>query len=271
MHTRLRRGRPPPTTTRMLAIARRIVGNLNAAAAAARRRRPGRAALRRRRVVWRDPGRPPQALRRTRGDARIVDDSAFDEFTRYGTTLVTGFARLYGCRHRGQQRHPVLRVGQQGRTSSSCARSVGFRCCSQNITGFMVGRKYENEGIARAGRRCITAVACAQVPKLTLIIGGSFGAGNYGCGRAYSPRSGCGRTRISVMGEEQAASVLATVRRDGFEARGRPERRGRGSVQGPDLAVRAPGHPYYASARLWDAGLRSGRHPMVLGSFCRRR
>jgi 3-methylcrotonyl-CoA carboxylase beta subunit len=130
----------------------------------------------------------------------------------------------------------------------------------QNITGFMVGRKYENEGIARAGAKLVTAVACAQVPKFTVIIGGSFGAGNYGmCGRAYSPRFlwMWPNARISVMGGEQAASVLATVRRDGIESRG-----GHWSAD-EEEAFRAPireqyerqGHPYYASARLWDDGI----------------
>jgi len=137
----------------------------------------------------------------------------------------------------------------------------------QNITGFMVGRKVENEGIARAGAKMVTAVACANVPKFTLIIGGSFGAGNYGmCGRAYSPRFlwMWPNARISVMGGEQAASVLATVRRDGIEAKG-----GQWSA-GDDLAhveglagvhrdhraqYDLQGHPYYASARLWDDGI----------------
>jgi 3-methylcrotonyl-CoA carboxylase beta subunit len=130
----------------------------------------------------------------------------------------------------------------------------------QNISGFMVGRKYENEGIARNGAKMVTAVACAQVPKFTVIIGGSFGAGNYGmCGRAYSPRFlwMWPNARISVMGGEQAASVLATVRRDGIEARG-------GSFTAEqEAAFKAPlleqyereGHPYYATARLWDDGV----------------
>jgi 3-methylcrotonyl-CoA carboxylase beta subunit len=130
----------------------------------------------------------------------------------------------------------------------------------QNITGFMVGRKYENEGIARAGAKMVTAVACANVPKFTVIIGGSFGAGNYGmCGRAYSPRFlwMWPNARISVMGGEQAASVLATVKRDGIEAKG-----GQWSAE-EEAAFKAPvlkqyevqGHPYYASARLWDDGV----------------
>ncbi len=130
----------------------------------------------------------------------------------------------------------------------------------QNITGFMVGRKYENEGIARHGAKMVTAVATAAVPKFTVLIGGSFGAGNYGmCGRAYSPRMlfMWPNARISVMGGEQAASVLATVKRDGIEARG-----GQWSAD-EEAAFKAPireqyeheGHPYYATARLWDDGI----------------
>jgi 3-methylcrotonyl-CoA carboxylase beta subunit len=130
----------------------------------------------------------------------------------------------------------------------------------QNITGFMVGRKYENAGIAKDGAKMVTAVATAQVPKITVIIGGSFGAGNYAmCGRAYAPRFlwMWPNSRISVMGGEQAASVLATVRRDGIEASG-------GTWSGEDEeAFKAPiraqyehqGHPYYATARLWDDGI----------------
>lgn len=196
--------------------------------------------------------------------ARVVDASEFEEFkARYGSTLVTGFARIEGM--------PVGIVANNGILfSESAAKGAHFiELCAQrripliflqNITGFMVGRKYENEGIARAGAKLVTAVACAQVPKLTVIIGGSFGAGNYGmCGRAYSPRFlwMWPNARISVMGGEQAASVLATVRRDGIEARG-----GQWSAE-DDEAFRAPireqyerqGHPYYASARLWDDGI----------------
>jgi 3-methylcrotonyl-CoA carboxylase beta subunit len=196
--------------------------------------------------------------------ARIVDGSEFEEFkARYGTTLVTGFARLAGM--------PVGIVANNGILfSESAAKGAHFiELCAQrrvpliflqNITGFMVGRKYENEGIARAGAKLVTAVACAQVPKFTVIIGGSFGAGNYGmCGRAYSPRFlwMWPNARISVMGGEQAASVLATVRRDGIESRG-------GTWSGEEEeAFRAPirdqyerqGHPYFASARLWDDGI----------------
>ena len=196
--------------------------------------------------------------------ARIVDASEFEEFkARYGSTLVTGFARLAGM--------PIGIVANNGILfSESAAKGAHFiELCAQrriplvflqNITGFMVGRKYENEGIARAGAKLVTAVACAQVPKLTVIIGGSFGAGNYGmCGRAYSPRFlwMWPNARISVMGGEQAASVLATVRRDGIEARG-----GVWSAE-DEAAFRTPireqyerqGHPYYASARLWDDGI----------------
>jgi len=196
--------------------------------------------------------------------ARIVDGSEFDEFkARYGSTLVCGFAHIEGM--------PVGIVANNGILfSESANKGAHFieLCCQrrvplvflQNITGFMVGRKYENEGIARAGAKMVTAVACAQVPKFTVIIGGSFGAGNYGmCGRAYSPRFlwMWPNARISVMGGDQAASVLATVRRDGIEGRG-------GSWSAAEEeAFKAPirqqyeaqGHPYYASARLWDDGV----------------
>jgi 3-methylcrotonyl-CoA carboxylase beta subunit len=196
--------------------------------------------------------------------ARIVDDSAFDEFKlRYGTTLVTGFAHIWG--------HPVGIVANNGILfSESALKGTHFieLCCQrkiplvflQNITGFMVGRKYENEGIARNGAKMVTAVATAKVPKFTVIIGGSFGAGSYGmCGRAYSPRFlwMWPNARISVMGGEQAASVLATVKRDGIEAKG-----GTWSADEEEAfkqPIRAQyehqGHPYYASARLWDDGV----------------
>ncbi|AKJ69314.1 methylcrotonoyl-CoA carboxylase [Pandoraea thiooxydans] len=196
--------------------------------------------------------------------ARIVDGSEFDEFkARYGTTLVCGFAHLWG--------YPVGIVANNGILfSESAQKGAHFieLCCQrkipliflQNITGFMVGRKYENEGIAKHGAKMVTAVATAQVPKLTVIIGGSFGAGNYGmCGRAYSPRFlwMWPNARISVMGGEQAASVLATVKRDGIETKG-----GHWSAD-EEEAFKAPireqyekqGHPYYASARLWDDGV----------------
>jgi len=196
--------------------------------------------------------------------ARIVDGSEFDEFkARYGTTLVCGFARIEGM--------PVGIIANNGILfSESALKGAHFieLCCQrktplvflQNITGFMVGRKYENEGIARNGAKMVTAVATAAVPKFTVIIGGSFGAGNYGmCGRAYSPRFlwMWPNARISVMGGEQAASVLATVKRDGIEAKG-----GQWTAE-EEEAFKAPikrqyeeqGHPYFATARLWDDGI----------------
>ena len=196
--------------------------------------------------------------------ARIVDDSALDEFkARYGTTLVTGFARLWG--------YPVGIVANNGVLfSESAQKGAHFvELCAQrriplvflqNITGFMVGRKYEAGGIAKDGAKMVTAVSCAQVPKFTVIIGGSYGAGNYGmCGRAFNPRFlwMWPNARISVMGGEQAATVLATVRRDGIEARG-----GTWSAD-EEEAFKAPiraqyeheGHPYFASARVWDDGI----------------
>jgi 3-methylcrotonyl-CoA carboxylase beta subunit len=196
--------------------------------------------------------------------ARIVDGSEFDEFkARFGTTLVTGFARIEGMRVGIIANNGIL-------FSESAQKGAHFieLCCQrkiplvflQNITGFMVGRKVENEGIARHGAKMVTAVATANVPKFTIIIGGSFGAGNYGmCGRAYSPRFlwMWPNARISVMGGEQAASVLATVKRDGIEAKG-----GSWSAQ-EEEQFKAPlraqyetqGHPYYATARLWDDGI----------------
>ncbi|MCD2512781.1 carboxyl transferase domain-containing protein [Comamonas endophytica] len=196
--------------------------------------------------------------------ARIVDDSAFDEFkARFGSTLVCGFARIEGMQVGIIANNGIL-------FSESAVKGAHFieLCCQrkiplvflQNITGFMVGRKYENEGIARHGAKLVTAVSTAAVPKFTIIIGGSFGAGNYGmCGRAFSPRFlwMWPNARISVMGGEQAASVLATVKRDGIEGRG-----GQWSAQ-EEEAFKAPirqqyedqGHPYYATARLWDDGV----------------
>ncbi len=196
--------------------------------------------------------------------ARVVDGSEFDEFkARYGATLICGFARIEGM--------PVGIIANNGILfSESALKGAHFieLCCQrkiplvflQNITGFMVGRKYENEGIARNGAKMVTAVATAAVPKFTIIIGGSFGAGNYGmCGRAFSPRFlwMWPNARISVMGGEQAASVLATVKRDGIESKG-----GAWSAEEED-AFKAPiktqyevqGHPYFATARLWDDGV----------------
>jgi len=196
--------------------------------------------------------------------ARIVDGSRFDEFKpRYGNTLVTGFAHVHG--------HPVGIIANNGILfSESALKGAHFieLCCQrnipllflQNITGFMVGRKYEHGGIAKDGAKLVMAVANARVPKYTVVIGGSFGAGNYGmCGRAYSPHFlwMWPNARIGVMGGEQAASVLATVKRDGIEAKG-----GVWSA-GEEDAFKQPirdqfeqqGHPYYASARLWDDGV----------------
>ncbi len=203
--------------------------------------------------------------------ARIVDGSEFDEFkARWGgnpsgggTTLVTGFAKIDGM--------AVGIVANNGILfSESAQKGAHFieLCCHrkiplvflQNITGFMVGRKVENEGIARHGAKMVTAVATANVPKFTVIIGGSFGAGNYGmCGRAFGPRFlwMWPNARISVMGGEQAASVLATVKRDGIEGKG-----GQWTAD-EEAAFKAPikaqyetqGHPYYATARLWDDGI----------------
>jgi len=248
-----------------LAIARRIVGNLN------RDKRvdlrvaepvpPGYAAEEIYGVVSADPKKPYDVREVI---ARVVDGSDFDEFkARYGTTLVTGFARIWG--------YPVGIVANNGILfSESALKGAHFiELCTQrriplvflqNITGFMVGKKYEAGGIARDGAKLVTAVACAQVPKFTVIIGGSYGAGNYGmCGRAFNPRFlwMWPNARISVMGGDQAATVLATVRRDALEAAG-----GTWSADDEE-AFRAPireqyereGHPYFASARLWDDGI----------------
>jgi 3-methylcrotonyl-CoA carboxylase beta subunit len=196
--------------------------------------------------------------------ARIVDGSQFDEFKHnYGTTLVTGFAHLWG--------YPVGILANNGILfSESALKGAHFveLCCKrgipliflQNITGFMVGRKYEAGGIAKDGAKLVTAVACAAVPKFTVIIGGSFGAGNYGmCGRAYDPRFlwMWPNARISVMGGEQAAAVLAQVRRDNFDARGTPwpateEEKFKAPIR---AQYETQGHPYYATARLWDDGI----------------
>ena len=251
--------------THALAIARRIVANLN-------RTRPTTVQL----DAVEEPVYDPEEIygivprdTRTPFDvreiiARVVDGSRFDEFkARYGSTLVTGFARLFGA--------PVGILANNGILFSESAQKGAhfIELCAQrripllflqNITGFMVGRKYENAGIAKDGAKLVTAVATAKVPKITLITGGSFGAGNYGmCGRAYSPRFlwMWPNARISVMGGEQAAAVLATVRRDGIEARG-----GEWPVA-EEEAFKAPireqyeeqGHPYYATARLWDDGI----------------
>jgi 3-methylcrotonyl-CoA carboxylase beta subunit len=196
--------------------------------------------------------------------ARLVDGSRFDEFkTRYGSTLVTGFARLYGCNVGILANNGIL-FGESAQKGAHfielCVQRETPLLFLQNITGFMVGRAAENGGIAKDGAKLVTAVATAQVPKLTVLIGGSFGAGNYGmCGRAYSPRFlwTWPNSRISVMGGEQAASVLARVRRDAFEARGESW------SADEEEAFKSPireqyedqGNPYYATARLWDDGV----------------
>ena len=196
--------------------------------------------------------------------ARLVDGSEFHEFKAlYGKTLVCGFARLWG--------YPVAIVANNGILfSESALKGAHFVQLAnrrrvpllflQNITGFMVGRRYENAGIARDGAKMVTAVACATVPKLTVIIGGSFGAGNYAmCGRAYGGRFlwSWPNSRISVMGGEQAANVLATVRRDGLEARAGtwPEAEQQAFMDGIRTQYEAQGNPYYATARLWDDGV----------------
>ena len=196
--------------------------------------------------------------------ARLVDASEFDEFKHlYGTTLVTGFAHIHGI--------PVGILGNNGILySESALKAAHFieLCCQrripllflQNITGFMVGRDYEAGGIAKNGAKMVMAVACAQVPKITLVVGGSYGAGNYGmCGRAYGPRFlfTWPNARVALMGSEQAASVLATVRRDNIEAAGKTW-----SVD-EEAAFKQPikdafdeqADPYYATARLWDDGI----------------
>ncbi|RUY00463.1 carboxyl transferase domain-containing protein, partial [Mesorhizobium sp. M7A.F.Ca.CA.004.04.1.1] len=196
--------------------------------------------------------------------ARIVDGSEFDEFKQnYGTTLITGFAHLHGM--------PVGMIANNGVLfSESAVKGAHFieLCCQrkiplvflQNITGFMVGRKYEAGGIAKDGAKLVMAVATARVPKMTVIIGGSFGAGNYGmCGRAYSPRFLWiwPNARISVMGGEQAATVLAMVKREGIERKGgewsaEEEAKSKKPIL---MKYEHEGHPLYSSARLWDDGI----------------
>ena len=248
-----------------LALARRAVGNLN-------RQKPAG-------VVWQSPEDPaydpeeilgivPPDLRKPYDIRellmRVVDGSRFDEFKpRFGETLVTGFAHLMGC--------PVGIIANNGVLFSEAAQKGAHfvELCSQrkiplvflqNITGFMVGQKYENQGIARHGAKMVTAVATTAVPKVTMVVGGSFGAGNYGMsGRAYQPRFmwSWPASRISVMGGAQAAGVLATVKRDAIERKG-----GSWSSE-EEEAFKAPtiemferqSHPLYASARLWDDGI----------------
>jgi len=248
-----------------LAIARSIVGNLNRVKRPSLDLRPPRDPLY-------DPaelhgvlpadGKVPYDVREI--VARLVDGSEFDEFKAlYGTTLVCGFARIFG--------YPVGILGNNGILfSESSQKGAHFieLCCQrgiplvflQNITGFMVGRKYEAGGIAKDGAKMVMAVACARVPKFTVVVGGSHGAGNYAmCGRAYGPRFlfMWPNSRISVMGGEQAAAVMATVRRDIIERQG-----GQWPAE-EEEAFKAPvraqyetqGHPYYATARIWDDGI----------------
>ena len=248
-----------------LSIARRIVANLNTKKAVDIALAPPREpAL--------DPaeldGLVPVDLKKQydirEAIARLVDASEFDEFKAlYGTTLITGFAHIHGM--------PVGILGNNGilfsESALKAAHFIEIACQRripllflQNIVGFMVGRDYEAGGIAKDGAKMVTAVACAQVPKITVIVGGSYGAGNYGmCGRAYGPRFlfSWPNARISVMGGEQAASVLATVKRDNIEAEG-----GQWS-EVEEEEFKAPirdqyereGNPYYATARLWDDGI----------------
>jgi 3-methylcrotonyl-CoA carboxylase beta subunit len=248
-----------------LALARRITANLNG-------RKPVELALREPRPPKYEidelEGLVPTDLKRQYEVreliARLVDGSEFDEFkARYGDTLVTGFAHLAGI--------PIGIIANNGILfSQSALKGTHFieLCCQrripllflQNIAGFMVGQQYEAGGIAKDGAKLVTAVACAQVPKITVLVGGSFGAGNYGmCGRAFEPRFlfAWPNSRISVMGGEQAASVLASIRRDGIEAEGTTW------SADEETAFKSPiraqyeleGSPYYATARLWDDGI----------------
>lgn len=248
-----------------IGIARRIVGNLNPPHDAAIGRRTPREPLHAPEEIYGvvpADARKPFDVREV--ITRLVDGSEFEEFKKlYGPTLVCGFAHIFG--------YPVGIVANNGILfSESSLKGAHFieLCCQrqiplvflQNITGFMVGKKYEAGGIARDGAKLVTAVATAAVPKFTVVIGGSYGAGNYGmCGRAYSPRFlwMWPNARISVMGGDQAAMVLSQLRRDNIEAKG-----GTWSTDEED-AFRAPiraqyeqqGHPYYATARLWDDGI----------------
>jgi 3-methylcrotonyl-CoA carboxylase beta subunit len=241
-----------------LALVRRIVGNLNLRKHVGLETREPRPPLYPAEelygVIPADP-RKPYDVREV--IARLVDGSELDEFKQnYGTTLVTGFAHLHG--------YPVAILANNGILfSESSLKAAHFIELAaqrgipllflQNITGYMVGRKYEAGGIAKDGAKMVTAVATAAVPKFTLILGGSFGAGNYGmCGRAYSPRFlwMWPNARISIMGGEQAASVLATVKGD-FASKEAEE-----AFKNPIREqYERQGHPYYSSARLWDDGV----------------
>ena len=248
-----------------LEIVRRIVGRLNTT-------KPGGLVLTPPRVPLLDPQelygvvpadvRAPYDVHEVIG--RLVDGSEFDEFKPlYGATLVTGFAHIWGLPAAILANNGVLFSESALKAAHfielACARGIPL-VFLQNISGFMVGGKYEAGGIAKDGAKMVTAVASAEVPKLTVLIGGSFGAGNYGmCGRAFGPRFlfSWPNSRISVMGGEQAASVLATIRRDGMEAKGETW------PAEDEEAFKAPireryeteGDPYYATARLWDDGI----------------
>ncbi|RPJ73350.1 MAG: methylcrotonoyl-CoA carboxylase, partial [Alphaproteobacteria bacterium] len=202
--------------------------------------------------------------------ARLVDGSEFHEFKeRYGTTLVTGFARIHGQQIGIVANNGIL-FSESAQKGAHFIELCGQRKIPllflQNITGFMVGRQYENEGIAKHGAKMVTAVSTVQVPKFTVIIGGSFGAGNYGmCGRAYSPRFlwMWPNARISVMGGEQAAKVLSTVKQQGLKHAGKPEMSASevASFEKPILdKYEVEGSPYYSSARLWDDGVIDPAH-----------
>jgi 3-methylcrotonyl-CoA carboxylase beta subunit len=241
-----------------LSLVRRIIGNLNFMKKVSVKTQPPRDPLYPAEEIYGvipADARKPYDVREV--IARVVDGSELDEFKQnYGTTLVTGFAHLHG--------YPVAILANNGilYSESSLKATHFIELASQrgipllflqNITGYMVGKKYEAGGIAKDGAKMVTAVATAKVPKFTLILGGSFGAGNYGmCGRAYSPRFlwMWPNARISIMGGEQAASVLATVKGD-F-----PSKEAQDKFKAPIREqYERQGHPYYASARLWDDGV----------------
>ncbi|QOZ09776.1 carboxyl transferase domain-containing protein [Bradyrhizobium sp. CCBAU 51765] len=248
-----------------IGIARRIVGTLKPSARPNLNMHPPREPLFAAEEIYGVvpvDGRKPFDVRDI--IARVVDGSEFDEFKKlYGTTLVCGFAHIWG--------YPVGIIANNGILfSESSLKGAHFieLCCQrgiplvflQNITGFMVGKKYEAGGIARDGAKLVTAVATASVPKFTVVIGGSYGAGNYGmCGRAYSPRFlwMWPNARISVMGGEQASMVLSQVRRDNIEAKGENwSKEEEDKFREPIRAqYESQGHPYYATARLWDDGV----------------
>jgi len=247
-----------------LAMVRRIVSNLNRPRPAGPQLKPEDPLFDPEEIYGIVPAdtRKPYDVREV--IARMVDGSRLDEFKqRYGSTLVTGFAHICG--------YTVGIIANNGILFSESAQKGAhfIELCAQrgiplvflqNITGFMVGRKYENGGIAKDGAKMVTAVACARVPKFTVLIGGSFGAGNYGmCGRAYNPRLlwMWPNARIGVMGGEQAANVLARVRRDALEAQGKQwSEEAEEEFKAPIRAqYEEQGNPCYATARLWDDGI----------------